>query len=159
MKIGELAAATGTPADTIRYYERAGLMPAPARSDGNYRVYTAAHAERLAFIRQCRSLDMSLAEIGTLLAFVDAPDGPCDAVNTVLDAHIGHVEQRIGELRRLERQLRTLRAACAVPGTAARCGILAGLAQGETSPPRPERADRHIGGAHAKPAATPRGKG
>jgi DNA-binding transcriptional MerR regulator len=56
MKIGQLAQQTGTPVDTIRYYEREGLLPRAARTEGNYRIYDAMHLERLAFIRRCRSL-------------------------------------------------------------------------------------------------------
>ena len=63
MKIGELAKRTGCPVETIRYYEREGLLPEPARSEGNYRQYTLAHVERLSFIRHCRSLDMTQDEI------------------------------------------------------------------------------------------------
>ena len=59
MRIGELARLTGTSAETIRYYEKEGLLPPPARTDANYRVYTQAHTERLVFIRNCRSLDMT----------------------------------------------------------------------------------------------------
>ena len=66
MRIGNLAEATGTPVETIRFYEREGLIPAAQRSDNNYRMYTAAHAERLAFIRHCRNLDMTLDENRTL---------------------------------------------------------------------------------------------
>ena len=60
MKISELAHATDTPADTIRYYERVGLLTAPARAGNNYRHYDTRHVDRLAFIRQARGLDMSL---------------------------------------------------------------------------------------------------
>ena len=67
MKIGELATASGTPVDTIRFYEREGLLPAPARSAANYRQYEAAHLERLQFIRHCRTLDMSLTQVRELL--------------------------------------------------------------------------------------------
>ena len=95
MKIGGLAEATGTPVETIRFYEREGLLPAPARSEGNYRLYTAAHAERLAFIRQCRHLDMTLDEVRALLRFRDAPSADCGAVNDLLDAHISHAAERI----------------------------------------------------------------
>ncbi len=88
MKIGELARVTGTPVETIRYYEREGLLAAPARTDGNFRIYEDTHAERLSFIRHCRSLDMSLDEIRILLRFKDAPGANCGDVNTLLDAHI-----------------------------------------------------------------------
>ena len=112
MKIGELASGTGTPVETIRYYEREGLLPAAARTEGNYRVYGQEHAQRLLFVRRCRSLDMTLQEIRALLTFKDAPEDNCAEVNALLDAHIGHVAQRIRELRQLEKQLKLLRAQC-----------------------------------------------
>ena len=71
MKIGELAKLTDCQVETIRYYEREGLLPEPARSEGNYRLYTQAHVERLTFIRNCRSLDMTLEEIRSLLNLRD----------------------------------------------------------------------------------------
>lgn len=131
MKIGELATATATPVETIRYYEREGLLPATARTEGNYRVYSSAHAQRLQFVRHCRSLDMTLQEIRTLLALQDAPAEPCDEVNALLDAHIGHVAQRMRELRQLEKQLKLLRAQCQGVHDVAHCGILHGLSAGE----------------------------
>jgi len=72
MKIGELAQRTNTPVETIRYYEREGLLAEPVRSEANYRVYEDAHAQRLSFIRHCRGLDMTLEEIRVLLRFKDA---------------------------------------------------------------------------------------
>ena len=69
MKIGELAAATGTPIETIRYYEREGLLPAPDRTVGNFRIYDETHLSRLEFVRHCRALDMNLDEIRVLLEF------------------------------------------------------------------------------------------
>lgn len=134
MKIGELAQATGTPVATIRYYERERLLAAPARTEANYRVYEAAHVQRLGFIRHCRSLDMTLDEIRQLLAFRDAPDEDCGAVNDLLDEHIGHVATRIRELKQLETQLRDLRAACAEQGDPAHCGILTELSQAAEQP-------------------------
>ena len=91
MRIGELAQASGTPVETIRFYEREGLLPTAARTEGNYRIYTPHHAERLAFIRQCRSLDMTLDEVRVLLRFKDQPTADCGEVNSLLDEHIGHV--------------------------------------------------------------------
>lgn len=91
MKIGELAKLTDTQVETIRYYEREGLLPAPARSDGNYRLYTQAHMERLSFIRNCRSLDMTLEEIRNLLNLRDSPQDQCESVNALIDEHIEHV--------------------------------------------------------------------
>ncbi|MBI5921991.1 MAG: Cd(II)/Pb(II)-responsive transcriptional regulator [Betaproteobacteria bacterium] len=145
MKIGELAGVTGTPVETIRYYEREGLLAAPARSEGNFRIYADAHAERLSFIRHCRSLDMTLAEIRELLRFKDVPTGNCGEVNTLLDAHIGHVAARIRELRALEKQLKSLRERCHEAQDAAHCGILNELSQ--TSRNGTKKAG-HLGSVH-----------
>lgn len=129
MRIGELALAAATPIETIRYYERVGLLPAPARTPGNFRVYETVHLERLRFIRYCRSLDMSLAEVRTLLHFRDAPTEDCTDVNALLDEHIGHVTTRIEELRALQTQLEDLRRRCVRIQEADRCGILTGLSR------------------------------
>lgn len=138
MRIGQLAAETGTNVETIRYYERSGLLASPGRTGANYRAYDATHVTRLSFIRHCRYLDMSLDEIRTLLPFLDAPQRDCAEVNDLLDAHIEHVTQRIDELHQLERQLKSLRVQCAEGRDAGHCGILAELAQ--SGPPEPRRA-------------------
>lgn len=155
MKIGELARSTGTQVETIRYYERVGLLPAPARTDGNYRVYEATHVERLSFIRHCRSLDMTLDEIRVLLRFRDAPAGNCDEINALLDEHIAHVAERLDELRALERQLKALRALCRTSQSVSDCGILSGLAagarDGDAACARPQS---HLRGVHARPGPT-----
>ncbi len=124
MKIGELAALTNTQVETIRFYEREHLLAEPGRSEGNYRIYGDAHAERLSFIRHCRGLDMTLDEIRVLLRFKDAPTENCLEVNELLDEHIGQVAQRIRELRQLEKQLKSLREACLGGQQALHCGIL-----------------------------------
>jgi Cd(II)/Pb(II)-responsive transcriptional regulator len=136
MRIGELARHTGCPVETIRYYERQGLLPAPARSRGNYRRYGDEHLERLRFVRHCRSLAMSLEEIRLLLQFRDAPEDKCDEVNSLLDEHIGHVADRIAELRLLERQLRELRSLCRSAQAAKDCGILKELGTSDGRKPR-----------------------
>ena len=125
MKIGELAKVTQTQTETIRYYEREGLLKEPPRSDANYRLYGQEHLELLALIRHCRSLVLTLDEIRALLRFQDAPRENCHAVNDVLDEHIEHVAQRIRDLRELQKELKSLRAEC--DGVAAECGILDGL--------------------------------
>ena len=127
MKIGDLARATLCPVETIRYYEREGLLPTPSRSSGNYRLYGPVHADRLRFIRNCRSLDMTHDEIRALLAFRDGPGEKCAEVNTLLDEHIGHVAHRIKELRLLERQLKELRSQCLGVRTNRDCAILQSL--------------------------------
>lgn len=127
MKIGELAQETSCTVATVRYYEREGLLPTATRSGGNYRVYGPSPVERLAFIRHCRSLDMTHDEIRTLLAFRDAPDRKCDEVNTVLEEHIGHVVHRIGELKQLERELKKLRSKCQQVRATRDCAIMQSL--------------------------------
>jgi len=147
MKIGALAEATGTPVETIRFYEREGLLPPPARAENNYRMYLPAHVERLAFVRQCRNLDMTLDEIRALIELREAPAQDCGEINALLDEHIDHVAQRIRELRALEKDLKALRARCASPHAVAECGILSGLdtaaARGAPPAKRP-----HVHGTH-----------
>lgn len=122
MKIGELAKVTDCAVETIRYYERERLLPEPARSDGNYRLYTQTHVERLTFIRNCRILDMTLDEIRSLLNLRDRPEGQCGSVNALIDEHIEHVQARIDGLVALQRQLVELRQRCSQQG--AECAIL-----------------------------------
>ena len=146
MKIGALAEATGTPVETIRFYEREGLLPPPARADNNYRMYLPAHVERLAFIRQCRNLDMALDEIRALITLRESPAQDCGEINALLDEHIGHVAHRIRELRALEKDLKALRARCAAPHPLAECGILNGLDKAAAAPTPTKR--RHVHGSH-----------
>jgi Cd(II)/Pb(II)-responsive transcriptional regulator len=163
MKIGELAKAAQTQSETIRYYEREGLLPQAMRTDANYRVYDASHIKRLAFIRHCRSLDMTLDEIRTLLHFMDAPDENCAEVNKLLDAHVDHVATRIRELKALEKQLKALREQCLGGRAAADCGILSGLeAAARREPPHPTAHrghEAHVHGTHPKVGAPRRPKG
>lgn len=150
MKIGELAARADTQVETIRYYEREGLLPAAPRTDANYRIYGDAHLERLAFIRHCRSLDMTLDEIRVLLRFKDNPDADCGDVNALLDEHIGHVTARIRSLRQLEKQLKALRLQCAGAGGAAHCGILGGLSRATGGGPAASGDSHHVAGTHGR---------
>ncbi len=127
MKIGELAEKSHCNTETIRYYEKVGLLPEPERSEGNYRLYRSIHLERLRFIRNCRSLDMTHEEIRGLLAFMDGPAQDCAPVNDLLDEHIEHVAVRIAELEHLQKQLIELRHRCGQAGGLEHCGILQGL--------------------------------
>ncbi len=148
MKIGELSTASSTAIETIRYYEREGLLPPPGRTEGNFRIYEAPHLERLQFIRYCRGLDMSLDEVRVLLRFKDAPAEDCGDVDALLDEHIGHVSKRIKELRSLERQLKELRQRCSASRPADQCGILAGLAEASQEAPTPGRDPNHLRSVH-----------
>lgn len=152
MKIGDLSRVTNTQIETIRYYEREGLLPVAPRSNGNYRIYGVEHARRLSFIRHCRGLDMALNEIRVLLRFKDSPSENCREVNTVLDEHIEHVAQRIRELSALGRQLRKLRARCRETRDSKNCGILRSLDQSDRHPaPSDASAVSHLAGVHARP--------
>ena len=148
MKIGELAKATQTQAETIRFYEREKLLPEPERTSGNYRIYGEAHAGRLGFIRHCRSLDMALDEIRVLLRFAESPQENCSGVNALLDEHIGHVAERIRELRSLEKQLKQLRLQCPHPDAVSDCGILKELSDAAPSSKSTKSPRRHVHGSH-----------
>ena len=124
MQIKELALATGVDVETIRYYEKQGLMPAPARRDNGYRDYAVAHLERLSFIRHCRALDMPLGDVNRLLGFVDKPDRNCGDVDLLVDDQLARVRARLKSMRALEKQLLRLRARCSGTHDGAHCGIL-----------------------------------
>lgn len=140
MKIGDLARAAGCSTETIRYYEKAGLMPEARRNASNYREYGPAHLERLRLIRNCRSLDMTHDEIRSLLHSLDSAIQDCEPVNRLLDEHIDHVDARIIELQHLKRQLAELRERCAQGGTVQGCGIIEGLSSMDIPP--------HSGSSH-----------
>ena len=147
MKIGELARVTGSLVD-IRFYEREGLLPLAERTEGNYRIYGQDHAERLAFIRNCRNLDMTLNEIRALLRFKEAPTENCGEVNALLDEHIGHVADRIRELKALEKSLKTLRLQCQKAKASKDCGILQGLSDPTETASRRSQRSLHVHGSH-----------
>lgn len=132
MKIGELAQRSGCPVETVRYYERIGLLQPPQRSANNYRSYGERHAQQLQFIRHCRALDMGLEEIRVLLQARDRPEQDCTDVNALLDRHIERVAGKIAELAALERQLKQLRGCCVATQATHACGILHALSEHDT---------------------------
>jgi Cd(II)/Pb(II)-responsive transcriptional regulator len=134
MRIGELAQKAGVDMQTIRYYEREGLMPEPARTAAGYRMYGEAHLERLNFVRHCRALDMPLAEIRMLLELSKRRDVSCDQVDRLVHGHLQRVKAKRAALQVLESQLESLSGQCAQGQRIADCGILEELihaAQGE----------------------------
>ena len=143
MRIGELAQRARCTVETVRYYEKEGLLPAPARTQANYRSYGEDHVARLRFIRNCRALDMTHAEIHTLLGLMNRPADDCGGVNQLVDEHIAHVDERMAELSLLKQQLRELRQCCQGEQPVDACGILQGLASMETKP-SPDR-HTHLG--------------
>jgi DNA-binding transcriptional MerR regulator len=126
MQIKELAAATGVDVETIRYYEKQGLLPAPARRDNGYRDYAHAHLERLAFIRHCRALDMPLADVARLLGFIDNQhDGAeAGAVDALVAEQLSRVRARLKSMQALEKQLLQLQSRCDGRHEDGHCGIL-----------------------------------
>ena len=124
LRIGELGRATGVDVETIRYYEKVGLLPSPLRSDNGYRAYGPAHVERLAFIRHGRALDIPLADIQRLLDFVAHPERDCGDIDRLIDAQLERVRARLHSMQALERQLEALRARCGEHHAAGECGIL-----------------------------------
>ena len=112
MKIGELAKRAGCDVQTVRFYEREGLLPEPGREASGYRRYTDHHLTQLSFIRHCRSLDIPLPEVRQLLGFAASPAESCGEVNELLDRHIELVRERVRALRNLEKQLVSLRKTC-----------------------------------------------
>ncbi len=110
--IGSLSRDTGCNIETIRYYERIGLMPKPPRSKGGHRLYEKDHLKRLSFIRRSRDLGFTLEEVRGLLRMIDGHDYTCDEVKVLTLNHLQEVQQKIADLRRLERVLRTMAAEC-----------------------------------------------
>jgi DNA-binding transcriptional MerR regulator len=134
MHIKQLAAAAAVPVDTVRHYEKAALLGLPRRGANGYRVYASTDVERLRFIRHCRDLDMSLDEVRELLHFLDHPHPDCSAADAVVRNHLSHVRERLAALRRLERQLVRLVAACQHPRPQERCGIVLALQAPDARP-------------------------
>lgn len=126
LSIGDLAKATGTTVETIRWYERVGVLPAPARTTGNYRSYGAEHLERLSFVRRARDLGFSLDQVRDLLQLADDRNQPCDAVDLVAREHLEEVERKIADLEALRHELRDLIGQCR-HGTVAECRIVQAL--------------------------------
>lgn len=142
MKIGELARQAGVDVQTVRYYEREGLLEAPARTASGYRAYGPEQLERLNFVRHCRSLDMPLAEIKRLIDLSSDRRVSCEEVNDLVRAHLARVQAKRKALQELEKQLAALNAQCESGHRVADCGILEELihaAHGEACACHPGR--------------------
>jgi Cd(II)/Pb(II)-responsive transcriptional regulator len=124
MLIGELAKHAGCHTETIRYYEREGLLQKPSRTASGYRYYVGEHLGQLNFVRHCRSLGMTLVEIRALRSFQANPSLACTEINALLDQHIVRIHQQIEAMHFLEKQLLALRDRCHDNLPASECGIL-----------------------------------
>jgi len=143
MKIGDAAAASGCHIETIRYYERVGLLPRPARTAGGYRDYRPDEVDRLRFITRGRELGFSLEEIRSLLALADDPKLSCRDVDQLARHHLADIQNRVRELRQIAQELERTIASCA-GGRRGQCAILGALSRRR----KPDgRADSARGGA------------
>lgn len=124
--IGALAEATDTKVETVRYYERIGLLPEPGRTSGNYRSYGDTHLGRLSFIRRARDLGFTLDQVRTLLGLAEARDDDCCAVDAIAQNHLEDIERKIADLKALRRELRDLIGQCQ-KGVIAECRIIGAL--------------------------------
>lgn len=124
--IGDLAKATDTKLETIRYYERINLLPGPARAPNNYRAYRVEHLNRLSFIRRARHLGFSLAQVRALLGLADNRDHSCEAVDALAREHLVEVRRKIADLTALRRELDSIISQCG-HGTVADCRIIEAL--------------------------------
>ncbi len=125
--IGRLSAETGAKVETIRYYERIGLMPRPPRSAGNRRLYDRAARERLGFVRRARELGFSIDDIRALLS-LSGGEGPCAKARALTVRHLSNVRERIADLKKLERTLSQAAQQCA-PDASRRCPIIEALSK------------------------------
>jgi Cu(I)-responsive transcriptional regulator len=127
--IGNLARATGVNIETIRYYERAGLIAPPARTDGNYRAYRSADTTRLRFIKRTRDLGFSLEQVRALLSLAGERERDCGTVDSIAAQHLAEVDRKIADLKALRRELADAVARCE-GGTVADCRILEAFSPG-----------------------------
>ena len=119
MRIGELARKAGIGVDTVRYYEKAGLLEKPPRLANGYRSYNTSHLQRLQFVRHCRALDMALEDVRRLLALMAHPEA-----DGVIEGQLRRVRARIEALTDLEHQLEDLRQQCSSHASVSQCGIV-----------------------------------
>ena len=116
LSVGRLASRAGVRTDTIRYYERTGLLPRPHRTGGDHRRYGPADVDRLLFIRGAQRLGLRLAEIRDLLAVRDTGVCPCDPAEVLLRRHVGEIDREIARLTALRAQLTDMLTAWSGPG-------------------------------------------
>ncbi|MDE2167013.1 MAG: helix-turn-helix domain-containing protein [Alphaproteobacteria bacterium] len=128
MTIGELSRRTGCKVETVRYYERIGLMPPAPRSAGRYRLYGEPDVRRLAFVRRARALGFAIDDVRTLLTLSrERRGGPCAEARQVAATHLAAVRAKIADLRAMERLLGDAVSLCAT-GEEPGCPVIEALA-------------------------------
>lgn len=126
LTIGDLGKTTHTKVETIRYYERIGLLPKPRRTTGNYRDYGQAELGRLSFIRRARDLGFSLDQVRALLRLSDDRDCDCAGIDRIAGAHLVEIDRKLADLTALRRELKAMIESCD-GGTIAECRIIEAL--------------------------------
>lgn len=127
LSIGDVAKATGIKVVTIRYYEEIGLVPAPTRTEGNYRAYSQEHLRWLRFIRRCRDLGFTIDQVRDLLRLSSQKNNECAEVDRITMRHLADVEEKISDLKRLAKELRRISSCCRGDGLIADCRIIEAL--------------------------------
>lgn len=123
LTIGKLAKAADTKVETVRWYEKVGLIDPPGRTGGNYRSYATRDLARLRFIRRARDLGFSLDQVRALLDLASDPDRDCGSVDALASGHLAAVDRKIADLAALRRELAALLISCR-GGSVAECRIL-----------------------------------
>jgi DNA-binding transcriptional MerR regulator len=124
MKIGQLSKVSGCSIQTIRYYEKEGLLNRPSRSEGNFRLYDEKSLKVLEFVIHCRYLDIPLSDIKTLIDLKHRPEESCSSINDLIAKQLDLVNQRIKELKALKSELQIMKKASSSDNTVERCGIM-----------------------------------
>lgn len=127
--IGELAKETGVKVVTVRYYEKAGILPPPSRTSGNYRVYTEQHLVTLRFIRRSRDLGFSLDQVKDLLRLSSEDVPSCKEVCRIAQHHVEEIEAKIADLKRLASELRRINSSCTGKRRMSECRIIDALSR------------------------------
>ncbi|MCZ4250957.1 Cd(II)/Pb(II)-responsive transcriptional regulator [Pseudoalteromonas shioyasakiensis] len=127
MKIGELSKTTGCSIQTIRYYEKEGLLSTPERTEGNYRLYGERALKDLEFIKHCRSLDIPLTDVKRLMELKNKPEESCASVNKLIAQQLALVNNRMRELKTLKAELQQMASLCTTENTVEACGIIKSL--------------------------------
>ena len=139
MKIGELARRVGIPIDTVRYYERNGLLPPPARRASGYREYDEADIPRLRFVLRAKTLGFQLSEIRELVELADEHQGDVHNLKATAEAKLAEIESRLAQLTRVRDALRAMVDACPGEGPVDCCPIRAALLETDDASSRPAR--------------------
>jgi Hg(II)-responsive transcriptional regulator len=131
LSIGQVARRSGVGVETVRYYEREGLLEEPPRRASGYRQYSEEVVKRIGFIKRAKALGFSLKEITELLLLRVDAQTPCDEVKQRTEAKIAEVERKVVELQRMRQALLQIHSLCTGPGPTGRCPMLEALDQQE----------------------------